>query len=483
MWGLYQAGGLASIDAFQFGFAIGVLNVPQEAIAETLHLDPNGITWSTVVSIFCLGGLAGAQVAGSIADRYGRTSLLMVSALLCAVSGAVQFLSGAIASEHDGGDALLLAICALCFGRLLVGAGAGMATVGVPLYLGEIAPAHLRGLFGALNQVAIVFGILVSQLIAALAAESLHWKYLLGLPALGGVLVLLARPLLPETPMYLLTSLTGEDDALRSLRRLRPNGEKAIADELEALRADIESVGSTTGASSLRAVFADPSLRLPLFVAFSMMVGSQWSGINAIFFYSTSFFAEAGLNDPVVGTLLASAVNALAMLAACPLIETAGRRRLLLVGVSGMLVTAVVLTVVLVLKEACAVKGACKLLDASSVVCVLLFVTFFEFGPGPIPWQIGAEIFPETPRATAMGAAAALNWLCNGAIGLLFPPMQVVLGAWVFVPFAVVLAAWLAVTLRYTPETKGKSIAQIQMEFARIAGGEVHLPLKDVTAL
>uniref|UniRef100_A0A7S0Q473 Major facilitator superfamily (MFS) profile domain-containing protein n=1 Tax=Coccolithus braarudii TaxID=221442 RepID=A0A7S0Q473_9EUKA len=357
-----------------------------------------------------------------------------------------------------------------------------MATVGVPLYLGEVAPNHLRGLFGALNQVGVVCGILLAQLVAALTAESLHWRFLLAMPAIAGTLTLLCRPLLPESPKYLLTSLMGEEAALASLRRLRAKGEEALGKEVEALRAEVESSGCSSSAS-LGAVFADRSLRLPLFVAFSMMVGQQWSGINAIFFYSTSFFADAGLEDPVLGTLLASTVNVISMLGTLPFMEKVGRRRLLLLGIGGMLVTAVVLTHVLVLKESHRKDGSeSPLLDTASVLCVLLFVTAFEVGPGAIPWQIGAEIFPEEPRATAMGAAAVLNWVCNFIIGLLFPPMTEVLGPAVFVPFVLVLAAWFFVTFRYVPETKGKTIAQIQVEFAKIAGGEVLQPLKDVAS-
>ena len=117
------------------------------------------------------------------------------------------------------------------------------------------------------------------------------------------------------------------------------------------------------------------------------------------------------------------------------------------------------------------VHRTAALLNLLSIVAVLAFVCAFEVGPGPIPWQIGAEIFPEGPRATAMSLAAGVNWMCNAAIGLSFPLMQRALGPLAFAPFCVVLAAWTRFTSLYVPETKGKSLSAIQEELALISEG------------
>jgi len=252
-----------------------------------------------------------------------------------------------------------------------------------------------------------------------------------------------------------------------SLRLLRPATHNVVA-ELAELKADALAAKAQPSASTtMVSLLADKSLRLPLLIAAVMTIGQQWSGINAVFFYSTSFFAAAGLANPVLGSLLASAVNLAAIIVATPLMEVFGRKRLLLSGVGGMLFSALALTVVLMLKAVGASFVA--LLDTASILCVLLFVTAFEIGPGPIPWQIGGEIFPEGPRAAAMAAAASLNWLCNAAIGLSFPAMSQRLGVFSFLPFCGVLTFWLRFTSRYVPETKGKSLAQIQLEFAAIS--------------
>lgn len=244
----------------------------------------------------------------------------------------------------------------------------------------------------------------------------------------------------------------------------------------QMMREEERTRTSVASEANLRSVVAlwrtRPDMRLPLLTAGVMMVGQQWSGINVVFYYSTTFFRSAGLSNPLVGTLLASGVNALAMLAVVPLMERAGRRRLLLVGISGMLAAALGLTALLLARASSEVTVGGGALDVLSVSFVLLFVATFELGPGPIPWQIGAEIFPEGPRATAMGAAATVNWLCNASIGLGFPLMQRALGPAVFLPFATVLAGWLAFTTVYVPETRGRSIEEIQDDFRKRAGGD-----------
>lgn len=156
--------------------------------------------------------------------------------------------------------------------------------------------------------------------------------------------------------------------------------------------------------------------------------------------------------------------------------ERAGRKALLLTGAGGMLGSGLVLTAALLLKAAGGVVLGMQLggaLDMLSILSVLAFVSFFELGPGPIPWQIGSEIFPEEPRAAAMGAAAVLNWVLNAAVGLGFPLMQAGLGPLAFAPFCAVLAYWLYFTRRYVPETQAKPIAEIQAEFAAISAGSM----------
>ena len=217
---------------------------------------------------------------------------------------------------------------------------------------------------------------------------------------------LLATPFMPESPRWSVSKGESEQ-AARALRVLRAADADRVCDELRELTAELQpssggaeasAVGSGGGQSggvgalaAMKTLFGDRSLRLPLTIALAMSVGQQWSGINAVFFYSTSFFASAGLSNPVVGTLLASTVNVIAMCAVVPLMERLGRKRLLLLGTRGMLGSALCLTAVLVAKAA---GLAFPVLSLLSVLTVLAFVTAFEFGPGPIAWQVGETGMP-----------------------------------------------------------------------------------------
>jgi len=357
--GLAAAAFVASLSSFQFGYATGILNVPQRIITTDLGLDKDSMSWAVVVSIWALGGLLGAQVAAVVADSRGRRPLLALSGLTCGASGLVAFCAGtaslAAGSEPVGGRS---ALCLLVLSRFISGGGCGMATVAAPLYLGEIATTETRGALGSLAQLSVVVAIVVAQGLAALITLQLglHWRLVLGLPAFIGAAQLALLPLLPETPRYLLSrgfAQEGEahdearearsearSEAREALRLLRPRGgqaSEAVEAELAALE---QELGAGAGGGGRRGerrgvllLWRDSaSLRLPLLNAAAMMIGQQLSGINAVFYYSTTFFSSAGLDSPVAGTLLASAVNVLAMLASSAMMECAGRRRLLLVG-------------------------------------------------------------------------------------------------------------------------------------------------------
>lgn len=183
--------------------------------------------------------------------------------------------------------------------------------------------------------------------------------------------------------------------------------------------------------------------------------------LRSVFYYSTSFFDDAGINGQV-GTVLAGAINVLSTGVSIPLIERYGRRPLILLAEGGMLLSIAVLTAALLGKAADAsLAGA---LGPVAIVGVLAFVTLFEFGLGAIPWSIGGELFPGESKGAAMALAATANWFANTAVGVLFPTIAKGLGNYSFLPFAAWLAIAFAFTLRYVPETKGKTPAQLMAE-------------------
>lgn len=442
------------LGSFSFGYATGVVNLPQAQVQADLALSDT--QWSVIVSAFAAGGAIGAQLTGPQADKYGRALLLRYNSLLFVASGALQFFADPLGTGgHPIGFWLLF------LGRFLVGFCSGAATVAGPMYVQEIAPARLKGAFGTLNQMSIVIGVLVSELCGAVPAlgSSSGWAWLLGLTGFVGIIQFLLSPVMSTSPVWLL-SQGRMDDAERSLRRLRAPGDPGIDIEVETMRA--EGAKGSGPAVTLRDVLNNSDARLGLLAVIVLQTGQQLSGINAVIYYSSTFFSSVGIAAKL-GTVLVGVVNALGTVVAVCFVERAGRKSLLILSASGMIVACIGVCAFLVIGDGN--PDLKSTMSALGLVAVLTFVAVFEMGMGPIPWQIGAELVPEWAVAQAMGVGAATNWTFNLVISLTFLPMQKALGNYTFIPFAVALVCTLVYTIVFVPETKGRTAEQISAEF------------------
>jgi SP family facilitated glucose transporter-like MFS transporter 3 len=267
---------------------------------------------------------------------------------------------------------------------------------------------------------------------------------------------MILSPLLRESPRWLL--MKGQKEAARGvLQELR---ECEDVDEEMDLIMGASNAHSTNESHGFWYVLSDESMRLPLMVGVGLQMAQQLSGINAVFYYSNSFFAGI-ITNPMVGTTIVGTVNVISVAIALLLMDTAGRRPLLLFGTCGMLISLIMTTLALL-----------KLFPAScssliALVGVNLYVFFFEIGLGPIPWLIVAEMFPARTRATAVSLATNVNWLCNFLVGIFFPIVNASLGGYTMVPFAAVCLVVLVFTYFFVVETKGKSIEEIEEEMKR----------------
>ena len=487
----------ATLSSFQVGLNSGLLNVPETVIRASLALSVN--EWSVIVSIFCIGGLVGSVMGGRLADTIGRKNLL--------TSVNVLFIGGALLQSLATSYWMLLA------GRLVIGCGCGCATVSVPMYVGEIAPAALRGSLGTMNQFAIVIGILVANLLGRVLGgaqpatadgggggeEAQQWRYLLGVVVVPSLLQLVLSSALLESPLWLIqqNSHTSVVDAEAVLTKLRGADYDDLDFELELLSAvrddslAAQSADDSTGGGSLWATLSSRPVRRSLWIGLMLQLFQQFSGINAVFYYSTAFFASAHVGDPWLASVLCSAVNVVATGLAIPMMDRAGRRTLLVLSALGMMVSCVGLTAALKLSSiaadsassAAAAHSAAShhhssappstdassssssyLLSSLSVFGVLAYVTCFEVGLGPIPWLMGAELYPAHARALGMSLAAVVNWGSNFLISLSFPHMSARLHEWTFLPFTAALLACTAFVWAAVPETRGKTLEEIQAE-------------------
>uniref|UniRef100_A0A3Q3X0N8 Major facilitator superfamily (MFS) profile domain-containing protein n=1 Tax=Mola mola TaxID=94237 RepID=A0A3Q3X0N8_MOLML len=396
--------------------------------------------WSLSVAIFSIGGMLSSFLVGFIADLRGRVKGMLMINVLAVAAG------------------LLMALCRVwkphimvISGRAVMGFYCGLTSGLVPMYIGEIAPKAYRGALGALHQLAIVIGILISQIIGLdiILGNDDMWPLLLGLSGAPAVLQSFLLPLCPESPRYLYIVQGKEQEARKSLIHLK--GAYDATPDLEEMRREKEKADREPRISVLSLVRLHSKDKkkknLMLFFVFK------------IFYYSTNIFTRVGVNQPVYTTIGVGVVNTIFTLVSVGLVDKAGRRTLILVGLGGMCCCAVAMTVGIKF------QGDYPWMSYVSMSGIFLFVSFFEIGPGPIPWFIVAELFSQGPRPAAIALAGCCNWTSNFFIGMTFQYIQYWLDCYVFVLFAVLLLGFTVFTYFRVPETKGKSFEEIAAVF------------------
>jgi MFS transporter, SP family, galactose:H+ symporter len=342
----------------------------------------------------------------------------------------------------------------LLIGRFLVGLAIGVASMLTPLYLAEISPASDRGAIVSLNQLCITAGILVSYLVGfALAGVSDGWRWMVALGAVPGIILSLGMLVLPESPRW----LAGHNrirDAESVLQRLR--GTANISNELSALRTDIAREGRRIASAS---ELLSPRLRRPLIIGIGLAMFQQITGINTVIYFAPTIFQSAGMSSvatSILATAGVGAVNVIMTIVSIRLIDRLGRRQLLFWSLGGMALT------LLVLSGAFNV-GTSGQLAWIAVLSVAAYVGFFAIGLGPVFWLLIAEIFPLALRGRAMSLATVANWSFNLIVSATFLNLVGAVGsAGAFLIYALLSMAALAFVARMVPETKGRSLEQIE---------------------
>ncbi len=434
----YLIAAVAALGGLLFGYDTGVISAALLFIRQVMSLSPT--MQGVVVAIALAGAAVGASMAGQISDRVGRRRAILGAGLL--------FIAGALIS------ALAQTVVALLIGRFLVGLAIGFASMLTPLYLAEISPARDRGAIVSLNQLCITLGILVSYLVGfALAGAIGGWRWMLALGALPGIILSTGMLFLPESPRW----LAGHNrmrDAETVLQRLR--GTADISDELSTLRTDLAREGRQLARAS---ELLSPRLRRPLIIGIGLAMFQQITGINTVIYFAPTIFQSAGLSSAAISILATAgvgAVNVIMTIVSIRLIDHLGRRQLLFWSLGGMAVT------LFVLSGAFRV-GISGQLGWVAVVSVAAYVGFFAIGLGPVFWLLIAEIFPLALRGRAMSLATVANWGFNLIVALTFLDLVGVLGsAGAFLVYAVLSVVALVFIARLVPETKGRSLEQIE---------------------
>lgn len=447
-WLVYTTAVVVLGSSFQFGFGTTCMNAPEKNIKDYFRKYGTftELMWSTAVAIFAVGGMFGSVIGQIIANFLGSKRTLLLNNIP-AIIGSLMIFS----SYYAKGPALLI------IGRLIFGFNNGINTAVAPVYLSEIAPIRIRGALGVLNQFGIVTGMLVGYILGLkeVLGTDTGWPYLLGFGFLVAILQLFTLPFCPRSPRYLLLKLNKEPETVEALIKLR--GTSDVSEDIEEMRGEQENHLREEKVSVLRLVQIK-ELRKPLVISVVLQLAQQFSGINAVFYYSTSIFASAGVKEGRVASVFVGVTSLVMTAVTVKVVEVMGRRSLLLFGQAGMFVFYAVMTISFRFED---LSG----MNYVSVVATLLTVTFFQLGPGPIPWFITAELFSQGPRPAAVAIAGVVNWLANFIVGLVFPSMQAALTPYTFLVFMVLVAFFFVFTLIYVPETKGRTIEQITSHF------------------
>lgn len=443
---IYLFGALGGLN---WGYDTGVISAALLYIRQDFELSSWAEGW--VVTGLIIGAVVGAAVGGRMSDKFGRWKVLMVTAAVFIIAPI--------------GMALAPDVGTLFVFRLVVGLGAGLAAVTLPVYLSEIAPSRIRGKVTAFYALAIVSGQFVGFIIGLAFAPMESWRWMLGLSVVPSILFAVGLAFIWETPRWLV-KCGREDEAKRVLLYDR-TPEEAEA-ELQEIHL-IHTTEKSAGAQNLRTLL-QPWIRPILVVGLGLAVLQQIMGINTIIYYAPTTLQNVGFSDQaaIASNLIIGVMNVLAICVALRYADRWGRKPLLIVGAIGTCLSLAILAATnLLLPE----PDGFGLVGIITLTCMAVYIFMFQMSWGSIVWVMLGEIFPLGVRAAAMGLATTFLWFANGVVALGFPPLLEAVGVgWLFAGFAVICFISLVFTWQNVPETKGRSLEQIESNFRNTAG-------------
>jgi MFS transporter, SP family, arabinose:H+ symporter len=429
---------VVAIGGFLFGFDTAVISGAEQSIQQYWSL--NSFQHGLTVSMALIGTIFGALMGSMPAEKWGRRRTLQMIAILYLLSS----IGTAVAQEWW---------MFLVF-RFMGGWGVGASSVTVPVYIAEISPPKRRGQLVAMFQFNIVFGILVSYLSNYLIGqESANaWRWMLGVQAAPSLVFWVLLFFIPESPRWLLLHTDRVHEAMATLRVINPLGYEA---DKEAILAPQMATGNT-GPDRL----FSKKHRFQIFLAISFALFNQVSGINAIIYYAPRIFEMTGLGKhaSLLSSVGIGSVNFLFTLLALQVIDRFGRKTLMLIGSVGLIATLGLVSRAFFLNE----------FGGNTItVLLLIYIAFFAFSQGAVIWVFIAEIFPNTVRAKGQTLGSLTHWVMAAVIAFVFPLLaERIGGGTTFLFFAIMMVLQLLFVWKLMPETKGKSLEQMDKSFA-----------------
>ena len=426
---------LGALGGLLYGYDMGVISGALLFIKDDIPL--NSVTEGLVVASMLVGAVFGSGASGPLSDRLGRRRVVFVIAIVYIVGALIL--------------ALAPSMPVLVIGRLVIGLAVGGSTAIVPVYLSEMAPTEQRGSLSSLNQLMITIGILSSYLINYAFTPIEGWRWMLGLAVVPSLILLIGVAFMPESPRWLLEHRS--EKAARDVMKLTFKDS-----EIDKEIADMKEINSIS--ESTWNVLKSPWLRPTLIIGCIFALLQQIIGINAIIYYAPSIFSKAGLGDAtsILGTVGIGTVNVIITIVAIMIIDKIDRKRLLVIGNIGMVASLLIMAVLI---WTIGIQSSAWII----VACLTLFIIFFGFTWGPVLWVMLPELFPMRARGAATGAAALVLSIGSLLVAQFFPILTEVLPVeQVFLIFAVIGICALIFVIKYLPETRGRSLEEIEAD-------------------
>jgi len=426
---------IAALGGLLFGFDTAVISGTTPFIKPYFGLDDIWLGWT--VSSLLFGCIIGVISAGKPSDIFGRKKTLMAAAFLFVVSAI--------------GSALASDLVVFILYRILGGLGVGIASMLSPMYISEISPAAKRGRLVSFNQLAIVIGILLAFISNALLVDTgeNNWRWMLAVMGIPALLFFVFLFFAPESPRWLVQKGFSEK-AFIILEKI--NGDAEARKELKTIE---DSVTEEEDSGTFKEVFS-PRMRPVLLMGVFLCVFSQITGINSIMYYAPVIFQSIGAaaGSAVTQTAIIGGGNLIFTFVAISLVDRLGRKPLMIGGVTGMIVSLTSIATAFYLKKT---DGYIIL------VLILMYIASFSASVGAVTWVIVSEIFPNKLRSKAMSVSIVSLWLANFFLILVFPLMLTRLGgAASFLFFDAMCVLLLLFTIIKLPETKGKSLEELE---------------------
>lgn len=432
---------IAALGGFLFGFDTAVISGVEKSIQELFSL--GGFWHGFTVAVALIGTVIGAMTAGRPADRFGRKQILLFIAVLYVVSAF--------------GSAITSNWYSFMIFRFLGGIGVGASSVIGPMYIAETAPPKLRGRLVGLFQFNIVTGILLAFFSNYLINKSIDidaWRYMLGIESLPAILFFILLFAIPATPRWLVMKNRNEEAGKLLSKLGSDNPEKEMKEIMESIK---------TGSSTIREKLFQTHYKWPIVLAILIAFFNQMSGINVIMYYSPRIFELAGFTteSALFQSVSIGFTNMIFTILAMLVIDKFGRKKLLIIGSVGM-------TIFLsIIAKTFLSPGENGVIVLISLIC---YIAFFAFSQGAVIWVYISEVFPNRVRAKGQALGCFTHWFMAASISWIFPVIAETGekgGGYAFMIFAFAMIIQLFVVGKWFPETKGKSLEELQKELAK----------------